>query len=73
MLFTIMDADTVLGPDPAAAPPAALVLPLDDRGAVVLVQREHGRLVVQRVVSTDPAHYLDPRLAPGTVLGFPPR
>jgi hypothetical protein len=75
MLYTIIPLEEVFaappwaagGGDSAGAPP--LPIPAVVGGVQVLVSPSYdGRNRVERVISTDPAVYLDPRFAPGTLI-----
>jgi hypothetical protein len=75
MLYTIMPLEEVFAAPPweagyagsAAAPHPPV--PAVVGGVQVLVSPSYdGRNRVERIISTDPADYLNPRLAPGTLI-----
>ena len=74
MIYSVIPPDLILS-DADGAPSAIDTVPLAT-GALVCVRRLPGQCaVIERVVSTDPRHYLDPNLAPGHpwVQAPPPR
>lgn len=66
MIYSVVPPEVILS-DIDGEPHATDAVPLAHGGtAVVLVRRLPGHgTVIERVISTDPRHYLDPTLAPG--------
>jgi hypothetical protein len=66
MMYSILPPEVVLA-DPAASVPPVDAVPLGPGSSAVLLVRRlpGGGATIQRVVSTDPRHFLDPALAPG--------
>ncbi len=63
VLYSILPPETIFGPEPREPLPCEFVL---DQGPARIVARVHeGRVVVERVASTDPRHFLDARYQPG--------
>ncbi len=66
MIYSILPPEVVLA-DPAETVPPSETVPLGPGSSAVLLVRRRpgGGATIQRVVSTDPRHFLDPALAPG--------
>lgn len=71
MLYSILPPEIVLEPPPAWAAPPLREEPLGPGPDRLLLRPGPHGAVVERLVTTDPRRYLDPRLAPGTP--YPPR
>ncbi|OUM95222.1 MAG: hypothetical protein BAA04_03505 [Firmicutes bacterium ZCTH02-B6] len=68
ILWTIVPLEAVLEDD--AAPPALVEVPVGHM-RLVLEAGADGRHRIHRVLSTDPADYLRPELAPGSMWPWP--
>jgi hypothetical protein len=69
ILWTAMPVDLVIdGLEPPA--PAAMEMMVEGRLLQVLPGTQAGTGTVQRLLSTDPQDYLDPRWQPGTVINL---
>lgn len=69
ILWTAMPVEMVVqGLEPQG--PAAMEMMVDGRLLQVL-PGQNGQGTVQRLLSTDPQDYLDPRWQPGTVINLP--
>ncbi|MEA4884632.1 MAG: YlzJ-like family protein [Clostridia bacterium] len=71
MLYTVMPIEQVLSPFVADGGDPLPVLAAVDGVQVLIVPSDAGRGRIERVLSTDPADYLNPSLAPGTVVDMP--
>ncbi len=70
MLYTPMPIEMIFG-DPYSTDQGTEMVIMDHKGVKVLARRNrntmgHGR--IERVLSTDPQDYLNPELAPGTII-----
>ena len=75
LIYSVVPPEVILS-ETDGQPTATDAVPLAAGGsAVLLLRRPAGQpAVIERVVSTDPRHYLDPTLAPGQPwAGAPPR
>jgi hypothetical protein len=68
ILYTPLDLQAVF---PADAPAPVLRTVLWNRRPCVIRQTLEGSWQVERLLSTDPRDYLDPRYHPATQLGWP--
>ena len=70
LLYTIVPAEAIFSednPDEGLVSNDTMVIEME--GAQLLIQQSgfgHGK--VQRIISTDPQHYLDPRWQPGSTI-----
>lgn len=66
VIWTIVPIHELYASDDEAAPGAVAELSID--GRILVVRRdEHGNRQVERLLSTDPADYLNPAWQPGAV------
>ena len=64
LLYTIQPAEAIF---PQADPPASRMMMV--RGHLCECVREGEGYAVKRLISTNPADYLEPELAPGAIVG----
>lgn len=70
MLYSVIPPEDILFELPTA-PATSMALPLGGAAQLLVVRSDgRGTTVVERLVATDPRHYLDPALHPGAA--WPP-
>lgn len=68
LLYTIVPPEAIFGPDEASEGEVATVELMIDGVSVMVEPLGPGRGKVQRLLSTDPRHYLDQRWQPGETI-----
>ncbi len=66
VIYSILPPETIFGQEPSGS--VTHEYALDRRGARILARLQDGMVIIERVSSTDPRHFLDPQCQPGAAV-----